>query len=192
MLDESIQVISKLWTEEKTTFKGKHYSLENAESLPKPMQKPHPPILVGGKAKGVLKIASGLADWSNFTLRNLGVEGARTRLGFLKDYCSKNNRNYDQIFKTISGPCFFAKSDQELEAELDADSKRRELSKKETREMYEKSAIFGTSEQVIDQIKRYEKLGIQGAMFRFYKPMQAEKAKLFAEHIMPEIRGRAL
>ncbi len=58
MLGESIQVISKLWAKDKTTFKGRYYTLEKAESLPKPFQKPHPPILIGGKGRKLLHFGS--------------------------------------------------------------------------------------------------------------------------------------
>jgi alkanesulfonate monooxygenase SsuD/methylene tetrahydromethanopterin reductase-like flavin-dependent oxidoreductase (luciferase family) len=189
MLDESIQVISKLWKEDKTTFKGRHYSLEGAESLPKPFQVPHPPILVGGKTRGVLRIVSKYADMCNFTLRGMGIEGCVKKLAKLKEMCSEVGRDYNSISKTISGPCFFAVSNQELEKELEEDAKVRQTSKEELREFYKNSALFGTIEEVVDQIRKYEEIGVDGAMFRFYKRRQGAKAKLFSEEILPKIKN---
>lgn len=188
MLDESIQVISKLWQEDKTTFKGRHYTLEDAESLPKPVQKPHPPILVGGKAKGILRIVAKYADISNFTIRGLGIEECTRKLGQLKDYCSEIGRDYNSIVKTISGPCFFAGSKKELKLELEEDAKRREMTKEELSKFYTGSAVFGTTEEIIDQIRQYERIGVKGAMFRFSKPKQKEKATLFSNEVMPKIK----
>jgi len=65
MLDESLQVIKALWTRERTTFEGEFYRLHEAISCPKPLQKPHPPILLGGSGKGLLRIAARHADFVN-------------------------------------------------------------------------------------------------------------------------------
>ena len=50
-LGEALQVIRQLWTQEKATFRGKHYALKDAVCEPKPIQKPYPPITVGGSSK---------------------------------------------------------------------------------------------------------------------------------------------
>ena len=47
-LEESIQIIKKLWTQEIANFRGKYYSVNRAICFPKPVQKPHPTIMVGG------------------------------------------------------------------------------------------------------------------------------------------------
>lgn len=191
MLDESIQVISKLWKEEKTTFKGKHYNLLDAESLPKPFQKPHPPILVGGKARGVLEITAKYADMCNFTLRGLGPQKCEKLLCLLKEYCKAVGRDYNSILKTISGPCFFANTEQELQRELEAEAKRQGggKTKEELVEYYRSSALFGTFDEVIDQVREYERIGVEGIMVRFDRSAQAEKAELFSKNILPRIRS---
>jgi alkanesulfonate monooxygenase SsuD/methylene tetrahydromethanopterin reductase-like flavin-dependent oxidoreductase (luciferase family) len=55
---EGLQIMIKLWTEDKVTFKGKYYRLENATLLPKPVQKPHPRIWSGGFGSHMLKISA--------------------------------------------------------------------------------------------------------------------------------------
>jgi probable F420-dependent oxidoreductase len=65
MLDEALQVIRSLWTRERTTFEGEFYRLNEAFSVPKPLQKPYPPILLGGSGKGLLRIAAKHADMVN-------------------------------------------------------------------------------------------------------------------------------
>jgi len=47
-LQETVQIIKKLWTEDKVTFEGKHYRVKNAFCYPKPVQKPYPPLWIGG------------------------------------------------------------------------------------------------------------------------------------------------
>ena len=54
MLEEAAQVIKALWTEREASFQGSYYSLEGAVNEPKPLQKPHPPILIGGHGETYL------------------------------------------------------------------------------------------------------------------------------------------
>jgi len=65
MLDESVRVIKQLWANPSTTFDGEFYHLRDAISVPKPVQKPHPPIMLGGSGKGLLRIAAREADIVN-------------------------------------------------------------------------------------------------------------------------------
>ena len=61
-VDEGMALIKKLWTEPKVNFEGKHYRAKRAVLLPKPLQKPHPPLLFGGKGPKMLKLAGKYAD----------------------------------------------------------------------------------------------------------------------------------
>ena len=75
MLDESLAVIRSLWTKEHTTFEGEFYNLKDAILWPKPaQQKPHPPILLGGGGKGLLRVAAKHADVMN-VISEVGKQG---------------------------------------------------------------------------------------------------------------------
>ena len=66
MLAEQLEIVHRLWTEERVDFHGEHYALEAAPAQPKPVQRPHPPILVGGSGKrGTLEPALRFADEYN-------------------------------------------------------------------------------------------------------------------------------
>jgi F420-dependent oxidoreductase-like protein len=66
MFREQLEVVHRLWTEERVDFHGEHYTLEDAPAQPKPVQDPHPPILVGGSGKrGTLDPALRFADEYN-------------------------------------------------------------------------------------------------------------------------------
>ncbi len=62
MLDEALTVIRRLWTEERVTFDGRFYTLQDAICEPKPIQRPHPPIIVGGSQPKMLRVIARHAD----------------------------------------------------------------------------------------------------------------------------------
>ena len=63
MLDEALTVIKMLWTQDAASFEGRFYRLDDARCLPKPLQKPHPPVVVGGSGKKkMLRIVAKHAD----------------------------------------------------------------------------------------------------------------------------------
>lgn len=70
MLDEALTLIRRLWTEDAVTFDGQFYTLRNALAEPKPVQKPHPPIVVGAEKPKMLRIAARHAD--EWNAPNLG------------------------------------------------------------------------------------------------------------------------
>jgi len=61
-MEESLQVIKGLFSDEKVTFSGKYYTVNNLQGLPKPIQKPYPPIYIGGGGKRILSVAAREAD----------------------------------------------------------------------------------------------------------------------------------
>jgi F420-dependent oxidoreductase-like protein len=62
MLDEALTVIKMLWTQDVSTFEGRYYHLDEGRRVPKPLQKPHPPIVVGGAQPKMLRVIARHAD----------------------------------------------------------------------------------------------------------------------------------
>ena len=72
MLEESLVAIKGLWTQDRVSLEGEFYKLVSAIHVPKPVTKPHPPIMLGGGGKGLLRIAARHAD-----MVNIGVDTGR-------------------------------------------------------------------------------------------------------------------
>ena len=92
MLEEQLQIVTGLWTEPTFTFVGRHYRIQEAVCEPKPIQRPHPPIVVGGYGKPrLVRLAAAHADELNLDAPS--PEDCREVFGRLDDACRAVGRN---------------------------------------------------------------------------------------------------
>jgi F420-dependent oxidoreductase-like protein len=98
-LDETLQIIKLLWTQERANFNGKHFNLKNASFNPKPLQKPHPPILIGASGENVaLRIVARHAQmWNSFGT----PEVLRSKIALLEEHCQRIGRDAATIEKSV-------------------------------------------------------------------------------------------
>jgi probable F420-dependent oxidoreductase len=79
-LAESVEVIKGLFGPRPLTYRGKHYQITGLDGLPKPVQSPHPPLLIGGGSPRVLKLAGEVADIVGINAIMRGVDAGRALL----------------------------------------------------------------------------------------------------------------
>jgi F420-dependent oxidoreductase-like protein len=99
-LDEACRVIRSLWTERRSTFKGRYYQLSDAPLEPKPVQTPHPPLMIGGGGERVtLRLVAAHADACNF----FGGPKVSARKGAILDqHCAAIGRDPKTIRRTAN------------------------------------------------------------------------------------------
>ena len=61
-LEEGIQIIKAMWTEDEPSFHGRYYRIEKAYNFPKPVQQPHPRIMIGGSGRKILAVMARHGD----------------------------------------------------------------------------------------------------------------------------------
>jgi len=176
-LEEALQIIHKMWTEEPSaSFEGKYYQIHNAYCNPKPIQKPTPPILVGGSGeKRTLRIVAKYADACNLFG---SAETVKKKLDILKSHCKSLNRNYNSILKTKLGVVV-----------IDNDG---EKAKKRVQQSFigipeaqlREFAIYGTPEEVLRQIREFEDVGIQYLIVDLEPQREIEALEVFADEII--------
>jgi F420-dependent oxidoreductase-like protein len=97
-LDEACEVLKRLWTQDKTSFKGRYYELDDAPLAPKPVQKPHPELMVGGGGERVtLRIAARHADHWN-VWGGPGILRAKGKI--LEEHCAAVGRDPARILRS--------------------------------------------------------------------------------------------
>jgi F420-dependent oxidoreductase-like protein len=99
-LEEALQIMRLMWSDNPAPYIGKHYQLEETLNQPQALTRPHPPILIGGGGeKKTLRLVAKYADACN--LFAMGTEAVQHKLDVLKQHCQDVKRPYEEIEKTV-------------------------------------------------------------------------------------------
>jgi F420-dependent oxidoreductase-like protein len=174
-LEEAVQVIRKMWTEETATFDGRFYQVHNAYCNPKPIQKPYPPIMIGGSGeRRTLRIVAKYADACNVFG---SVETVKKKLGVLREHCRSVGRDYDSIVKSKLGHIVIEKDKEKVMEAIKSmpEDRRREY------------AIFGTPEEVRRQVEIFRDAGIEYLIVNLEPDRELQALELFANEVVKEL-----
>ncbi len=179
MLAETVEIVRSMWTEPDTSYEGQHFTLKGAQCDPKPLQLPHPPILIGGGGEQLtLRVVARLADRANFGGK---PEEFAAKCAVLARHCEAVGRDYDEIEKTWSPEILV----RETEAEV------RQFPGStwgEPFDSWQAGNLVGTPEQVIDRIGRYVELGCTSFIPWCRDAPSTDTLTLVAEQVFPAFR----
>jgi F420-dependent oxidoreductase-like protein len=117
-LDEALQIIRSLFTEEVTDFAGEHYTVRGAYNAPKGVQRPHIPIMVaGGGEKVTLKLVARHADLCNMLA---GPDVLAHKYAVIDAHCEAIGRDPSEIRRTALTTCLIADTDEAAQAAFPA------------------------------------------------------------------------
>jgi F420-dependent oxidoreductase-like protein len=183
-LNEAVEIIKKLWIEEKATYNGKHYMIKDAVCEPKPVQKPHPPITIGGGGeKLTLQVTARHADrhdWGYIP----SVEEYKRKLKVLEKHCNAVGRTFNEIEKSCwpAGQIFIGADREELEKKVSL-----WLPKGVSMECFMRTSFVGTPEEFIKQLQQYLDLGVTHFMLFFGDLPDLTGLRFFAENVAQKI-----
>jgi F420-dependent oxidoreductase-like protein len=102
-LEETLQIVRQMWSDDDGPYAGKHYQLAETINAPQPLRQPHPPIMVGGGGeKKTLRLVAKYADACNvFAGQGSGPGEVAHKLAVLRQWCDREERAYDEIRKTV-------------------------------------------------------------------------------------------
>jgi alkanesulfonate monooxygenase SsuD/methylene tetrahydromethanopterin reductase-like flavin-dependent oxidoreductase (luciferase family) len=184
MLSESVSLIKKLWTEDDVEFEGTYYRLTGANQEPKPIQKPHPPVLIGGHGeKHVLRAVASQADMCNIG-NGMSLADHDAKLAVLSDYCRQIGRDPGEIEITHNTSVVIAPNDLAFERLVKQNSDRLGKNASDYRSSLN-NAIAGTPQECITKIKSYVNHGIRYFFLIFPDPISTNTLELFANEVMP-------
>lgn len=177
-LGEAVQIIRKMWTEEPSaSFDGKFYQIKNAYCNPRPIQKPSPPIMIGGSGeRQTLKIVAKYADACNLFGSAATI---KRKLSILKEHCISVGRDYDSILKTKLGLVVI-----DDDKEMARKRIKQQIGKGIPEEQLNEFAIYGTPEDVLRQNELLEEAGIQYFIVDLDPSRELEALDIFARKII--------
>jgi len=188
-LSEAIEIVKRIWTQEKATFQGDYYTVKDVHSYPKPIQKPHPPIWIGGKNGKLLEITALHADYTN--IASCSPDEFRRKLRILERQCLRVGRNFKDIKKTWHGSMIIVDKKDGLKREVPKakESSTNEGIQKMDFDQYLDKVIAGTPDQCVEKIQRYVNLGAEYFIPHFPFAADLKALHLFMDKVAPEFRG---
>jgi F420-dependent oxidoreductase-like protein len=172
MLEDTIRIVKAMMTDmQGASYTGKHHRIANALNYPPPIQKPHPPIMIGGSGeRRTLRLVAQYADYCNVFGDAATVAH---KFAVLREHCAAVGRPYDSITRSNFVGILIASSEADLAAK---------------RKRYTPTLgypIVGTPERVIDELKAFVAAGVQFVVFHLPDAHNLESIYLFAEKVMP-------
>ena len=172
-LEEGVQILKAMLSGKQSSFTGRYYKVADAHNNPQPIQRPHPPITIGGSGEKVmLKIVAKYADRWNCPA---GYRSFENKFNALKEHCTAVGRD----IKTINI------SEQLLVCIGANDTEVEERWKISQRLPFWRTAIKGTPPQVVEQLRERVKKGFQFFTIIFGDLNSPASIDLFAREVMP-------
>jgi F420-dependent oxidoreductase-like protein len=180
--EEQLAVITGLWRTpegQRFTYKGRYYQLEDCPALPRPAQRPHPPVIIGGSGpRRTPELAASYAD--EFNVPFASVEKAREQIERVRAACTKAGRDASSMVYSVAAA--LGVGEDEAQAR-----QRAEVNGGDFAELRAGAGLVGTVGEVIERLKVYEAMGASRFYLQFNDLQDLEQLDLVAERVMPEV-----
>ena len=186
MMGEAAQIIKSLWTQERTTFSGRHYELTDAMAEPKPLQRPRIPLWIGGSGEKVtLRWVAREADGWNTFLSPL--EEFDHKLEVLAGHCADVGRDPSEIRIQAVLRAVLGADEHEATEQLRA----RATAQVTTVEAMRANGVLAlTPEQAVEHLTPYIDRGLADILLMGRPPMDRRSLELLAHEVAPALRAR--
>lgn len=177
---EAVEIVTRMWTDEKASFKGQYYTIDGAINEPKGVQQPHMPLWLGGGGEKVtLKLVAQFAQGCNVG----GGDPAliRQKLAVLREHCDALGRDFNSIVRSTGMNVFIVDQGEDVEK---ATAQARG---KASLDEFKKGVVVGTVEQISERIQQVVDAGADYIIMSF--PRVAYDHTLlqrFAAEVMPK------
>jgi alkanesulfonate monooxygenase len=180
-LSEQLEIITGLWETplgETYSFTGEHYQLTNSPALPKPVQSPRPPVLIGGGGKvRTPQLAARFAQ--EFNMPFAPLEDTSAQFDRVREACEHSGRGRESII--LSAAQVLCVGANEAEIERRASRIGREVVELRA------SGLAGTVDEVIEKIQSFAAVGARRMYLQVLDLSDLDHLRLVAEQIQPQV-----
>ncbi len=181
-LEEALQVIRMLWTQDYSDFKGRHFTLTQARCEPKPVQKPNPTIWVGGQGEKVtLRVVAAQADGWDTDMLPLDVYAHK--LDVLAQHCARVGRDPTTVRKMIHFAGVIAEDERTAQQRAEALAQQWNTSVAELRGR----VLMGTPQQAAEQLMAYSEWGVEHFVLSLAAPYDMKMVELYINEVAPMV-----
>jgi probable F420-dependent oxidoreductase len=184
IMDENLDILKRFWTEDMVKGEWMYHKIPAGVMYPKPEQKPHPPLLIGGYVDRVLQRAAVTGDgWLTYFYRpeSFAKSWAKIR-GFAKDA----GKDPDKLLNASQLPIRIGKSRAAVESEM-MEWLGKEWDYASWSESTKDSAILGTVDECVEQLKAHLAVGTQKIIFVPYR-YETQQIETIARDIIPRLK----
>lgn len=179
-LDEALTLMRAMWTDGTAVFEGDHYRAEGAICEPRPPQRPHPPITIGGGGeKLLLRTVARHADWWNYYPGPL--PDYERKAAALAAHCEAAGRDAAQIRRSLVVPLVTAEWEKEVRDQLE-EARRRGLLWT-TGNGY----VQGTPDIVVPRLRDYARRGVSLFILALPDAFDAKRLDFVVRHVIDEL-----
>ena len=183
-LEEQLEIVTGLWTtptDERFSFAGKHYQVDDSPALPKPVQQPHPPLVVGGYgAKRTPALAARFA--SEFNLPFPPLDAYRDAVTRVRQACEDAGRDPATLRTSVALVVCCGTNEEEYQRRADNIGRAAD-------ELRENGAA-GLPAEVVETLVAYGDAGAQTVYLQVLDLEDLDHLRLLAAEVMPEVHGR--
>ena len=188
VLAEQVEIVHRLWDrdEGEVTFEGAHYRLDAVEALPKGVQDPHPPLILGGGAGP--RAAALAARWADeYDVVYVGPAETRAARGRLAGACEAIGRDPASLRLSLMTGAVIAVDRRELEQRVAAVMEREGESGDvgDAIEAWREDRIVGTVDEVLARLTDYAGAGVQRVLLQHLVHEDLEMLELIGAEILP-------
>lgn len=187
-LAEQLEIVHGEWNDEEFSFKGTYYSVEKLHALPKPVQQPHPPLIIGGS--GGPKSVALAARWANeYNTVLPTLEEARSRRSALDSALGSAGRDADDYTFSLMSTCIVGSDEAELRRRVQDVLTRTNNDKSVDEYIAEasKSRIVGTTDQVVERLNQFAEAGVGRVMLQHLNHVDVDMVRLIGSEIVPAL-----
>jgi alkanesulfonate monooxygenase len=186
IMAENLDILTRFWTEEMVKGEFTYHKIPAGVMYPKPVQKPRPPILIGGYVDVVLKRAALSGDgWLTYFYR---PESFAKSWKKIQDFAKEGGKDPNSILNAAQLPIRVGKSRAAIESEM-MEWLGKEWDYASWSESTKDSAILGTVDECVAQLKEHLAVGTQKLIFVPYKYEQ-DQIDIIAREIIPRLKAK--
>jgi alkanesulfonate monooxygenase len=185
IMDENLEILTRFWTEDMVKGDFTYHKIPAGVMYPKPAQKPRPPILIGGYVDRVLKRAAVDGDgWLTYFYR---PESFAKSWAKIRDFAKEAGKDPDTLLNAAQLPIRIGKSRAAVETEM-MEWLGKEWDYASWSESTKDSAILGTVDECVEQLKAHLAVGVQKLIFVPYR-YEMEQIEIIAREIIPRLKN---